>query len=207
MASTVQVKGLKELNAALAALPKNISRNVLRGAVGAGAKIIRDEAKVQAARGGPDRPDVLTGQLVRSIYHVHVREQSSAIRQVWKVGVRKGKNLAAGRTFGVRGSKTRDNTNSMDAFYARWVEFGHYARRRNGKLVYASRGRRRNDSQRASQIAEGQRAGEVTWIPGQPFLRPAWESKRSAAVERIAAYIRERLPKEVAKLKAKGIAA
>lgn len=205
MASNVQVKGLKELNDALAALPKNIGRNVLRGAVGAGAKVIRDEARSNASRGGPTAPDVITGQLVRAIYHTQVRELSSATRQVWKVGVRRGRNLAAGRTFGKQGSQTRTSSNSQDAYYAGFVEYGHWARRgADGRLTYVWRGHRRDRAAKARIVAAGVKTGEIKWIPGQPFMRPAWASKKAQALDAVVAYIRKRLPVEVAKARSRG---
>ena len=42
------ISGLKELQEALKQLPQNIARNVLRGAVSAGAALVRDEAKRNA---------------------------------------------------------------------------------------------------------------------------------------------------------------
>lgn len=38
-------------------------------------------------------------------------------------------------------------------------------------------------------------------MPARPFMRPAFEAKKSAAVEAIKAYLTDRIPKEVAKLK------
>lgn len=45
MAESFEVKGLKELEAALDALPANVERNVARGALRAGANVLRDEAR------------------------------------------------------------------------------------------------------------------------------------------------------------------
>ena len=46
--TTVQIKGLAELNRALAELPPRLARNVLRCSVAAGAAVIRQEAKERA---------------------------------------------------------------------------------------------------------------------------------------------------------------
>ena len=45
---SVQVQGLDQLAKALRELPQRVARNGLRAAVYAGAKVIRDEAKLQA---------------------------------------------------------------------------------------------------------------------------------------------------------------
>jgi HK97 gp10 family phage protein len=46
----VQIKGLKELNALLQSLPPKIERNILRGALRAGAKPIQADAKANVAQ-------------------------------------------------------------------------------------------------------------------------------------------------------------
>ena len=62
--SMVHVKGLKELNAALQTIAPRLERNVLRGALRAGAKdAILPEAKVQLAANG----SVKTGELQRGL--------------------------------------------------------------------------------------------------------------------------------------------
>lgn len=111
---SVNVAGLKELNAALSQLPDRIARNVLRGATAAGAAVIRKEARIRApqylgevAQGHPP-----PGTLKKSLYQKQIRELSSVLKQVFYVGVRTGKKLKdkAGR--------------SLDAYYWRFVEFG-----------------------------------------------------------------------------------
>ena len=155
--NTLYVQGLDQLKAALQELPKRIGRNVLRGAIGAGAAVIRKEAQARApvytgsvAKGHPP-----PGTLRRSIYQTQVRELSSDTRQVFRVGVRKGKQF---RKQGKKGNL------SQDAFYAHMVEFG------------------------------------TVKMTARPFLRPAFEARKSAAVEAIRAYLARRIPEEAAKL-------
>lgn len=159
MPEIVKIEGLAELARALQELPRNIGRNVLRGAVRASAAMIKNETKLRAP--------VETGQLKRAIYEKHIREESDLYRQTFKVGVRSGKKYQAGQ--GKRTAKT-----AMDAYYAPWVEFGHHARGKKG----GERGR---------------------WVPGRPFMRPAWDANRRRAVDVMADYLRKRLPAEVAK--------
>lgn len=117
MAEQLNIAGLSELRAALRELPDRIARNVLRGAVNAGATVIRAEARVRApvytgevADGHPP-----PGTLKRAIYQKQINELSSLTNQVFFVGVRHGKKY---RKQGKKGDK------SQDAYYWRWVEFG-----------------------------------------------------------------------------------
>lgn len=109
--STVKITGLKELNDALKELPDRIAKNTLRGAVAAGAAVIRKEARNKApvytgsvADGHPP-----PGTLRRSVYQKQIRELSSVVKQTFFVGVRTGAAAAK---------------KGLDAFYWRFVEFG-----------------------------------------------------------------------------------
>lgn len=172
----IKVDGLKELADALRELPQRIARNVLRGAVNAGATVIRQEAKIQApiyhgevAQGHPP-----PGTLKRALYQKQIRERSSLFEQMFYVGVRHGKD---------RQSVGKKQVN-LDAYYWRWVEFGHYAG--------GSRKIPRKPGARAAAIA----GGGANFVPAQPFLRPAFESRKDEAIQRIKDYLEERIPRE-----------
>lgn len=181
------ISGLKELQEALYQLPVNIAKNVLRGSVNSGAALIRTQAKLNApeysgkvADGHPP-----PGTLKRSIYTKHIPERSSAFKQVYFVGVRKGKKYQRQG----KGGKL-----SQDAFYASWVEFGHY---------YAPPGKHGFSSRRKAMNAVGLNGGGVTgsrFISAQPFMRPAFESTKQSAVMQIKNYLSMRIPQEVQKL-------
>lgn len=147
MAEIQSVTGLKELQKALAELPQGIARNVLRGAVNAGATVIKAEAKVRAP--------ALTGILKRSLYQKQIREKSNLLLQTFFVGVRQGRSS----------KKTKKGV--LDAFYARFVEFG------------------------------------TSKMPAHPFMRPAFEAKKEAAVQAIKDYLTKRIPDEVEKARRK----
>lgn len=177
------VKGLRELNDALAALPKAIAKNVLRGAVNAGATVIRKEAALRAPvyqpgkYGIPDtRPD--PGRLKRAIYQAHAPERSSEIVQTVLVGVRQGKSQ--------RAKQRGKSTVNLDAYYAKWVEFGHWY------VPPRTEGTRK--AHRAKYAAPPGR-----FIPAKPFMRPAFEAKKDEAIKAIEQYLRERLPRELNK--------
>lgn len=181
------IGGLKELQDALYQLPINIAKNVLRGSVNSGAAIIRAQAKLNApeytgkvADGHPP-----SGTLKRSIYTKHIPERSNAFKQVYFVGVRKGRKYQRQG----KGGKL-----SQDAFYASWVEFGHY---------YAPPGKHGFSSRRKAMNAEGFDGGAITdarFISAKPFMRPAFESTKQSAVMQIKTYLAMRIPQEVQKL-------
>ena len=114
---SVQVQGLDQLAKALRELPQRVARNGMRAAVYAGAKVIRDEAKLQApvATGdlGANQPP--PGTLKRSVIMKQIPELSGAQKQTFFVTVRHGKKY---RKQGKKGNL------SQDAWYWRFVEFG-----------------------------------------------------------------------------------
>ena len=113
----VKVEGLAELAKALRELPDRVAKNGLRVSVYAGAKVIRDEARLRAPKAteslGPNQPP--PGTLKRSVIMKHIPELSSLTRQTFFVTVRHGKKY---RKQGKKGNL------SQDAWYWRFVEFG-----------------------------------------------------------------------------------
>jgi len=114
---TVRIEGLAQLDRALRELPERIANRGLRASVYAGAKVIRDEARVQAPKAaqslGSKQPP--PGTLKRSVIMKHIQELSGGGRQTFYVLVRHGKKF---RNQGKRGNL------SQDAWYWRFVEFG-----------------------------------------------------------------------------------
>lgn len=152
--TTLEVKGLRELQERLKTLAPNLARNALRASVAAGATTIRKAAQERApyyhgdvAKGHPP-----PGTLKRSIVQKQAAEKSSLFRQVYVVAVRKGKKY---QNQGKKGHL------SQDAYYWPFVEFG------------------------TSKMA------------ARPFMRPAFESKKVAAVQAIKDKLIERIKQEV----------
>ncbi len=170
------VDGFSGLAKALRDLPQRVGKNILRSAVGAGAAVIRVEAKNNALR----MKD--TGTLARSIYQKQIRERSGPTNQTFFIGARSGKRYQ-------KVSKTGRDL-SRDAYYARWVELGHFTRGPGkGKLLRdANRGGKNNEL-----LAFQVRTGAVRWVPAKPFLRPAFDVQKDRAVEAMAQKIRDRL--------------
>ena len=113
----IHVQGLDRLSRALKELPKRVARSGLRAAVYAGAKVIRDEAKLKApvatAALGTNQPP--PGTLKRSVIMKQIPERSSDQKQTFFVTVRHGKKY---RKQGKKGQLPQD------AWYWRLVEFG-----------------------------------------------------------------------------------
>lgn len=175
---SVDIKGLEEITAALRLLPERIAANALRGAVRAGAEVIKAEAILRApvwtgpmAEGHPP-----PGTLKRAIYSRYMYELSSKTQAVQRVTVRKGR------------PRSKREGSLPDAYYWTWVEFGHWWVPKAGTTRRA-----RRLGVLASQLG-------AKWIPAHPFMRPAYEAKREAAVHAFAQYLAERVPKEVAKI-------
>lgn len=160
-ALSVNIDGLKELEKKLRDLGPKVSRNALRSAVSAGARVIRAKAASLApvdkgVRGLYAREKEIEqkdtnpvkrrkkrtkklikrepGTLKRAIYIKQILEESNQFQQTYYVGVRSGKKY---------------QEKKQDAFYWRFLEFGT------------------------------QKMG------AQPFIRPAFEGKKTEASERI----------------------
>lgn len=162
------VKGLAQLQAALDQLPAKIEANIMRGALRAGAKLIQAEAR----RLVPVAPPNAKNQRLYGGYEGLLRD---SIRV--SVSLRRGTVTAKVRAGGkVRGTG--------DPYYARWVEYGTAPHRMTastpgGKLLIG-----------------GTAFASSVMHPGtqpRPYLRPAMDTQAQAAVQAVAAYIRQRL--------------
>ena len=154
---TTALVGFEDFKRQLAQLPGRVGRNVLRGAVNAGATVIRKEVVSRApqytgpvAAGHPP-----PGTLKKAVYQKQIAELSNATRQTFFVGVRQGKKQQT-----VKRGKSIVN---LDAYYGRFVEFG------------------------------------TSKMSARPFVRPAFEAKKDAAIEAMRAYMAERIPRELEK--------
>lgn len=173
MSETIRITGLQELNQALVKLAADVQTKYLRGAVAAGARVIRDAA----VRNVPVR----SGKLRRAIYSKWIREASGQERQLFLVSVRRGKQFQS-RTRQTKRGKTV-TTKDNDAYYWTWIEFGHVA---------AGPERIRGGSARRERARQSLRtAGR--FVPPRPFLRPAFEANKTAAIEAV----REELAKRI----------
>lgn len=116
------------------------------------------------------RAPMKTGTLKRAIYATRNKRGSNQVREERVVTVRQGKR--AGK---------------KDAFYWRWVEFGR-------GTVEAGRGTRV-----LGKPGKGFFGRQVRAVPARPFLRPAFESQKVAAVDSIRARLAKELDAAAAK--------
>lgn len=172
MSETVKVTGLQELNRKLARLADDVQRKYLRGAVGAGARIFRDAAKRNAPVG--------TGKLQRSIISKWIPEASSLHRQLFLVTVKRGKHFRGKVKTDKKGRERI--TKSYDAYYWTWIEFGHTTR---------LSGQKRTRAQIRKSLDVYKATGR--FVPPRPFLRPAFESNKSAAIEAVRVELAKRI--------------
>ncbi len=162
----VKVKGLAELHRFLQQLPAKMEKNVLQGALRAGAKVIADEAKLRVPK--------KTGRLRDSI-RISARSQRGTVTATIRAGGRDSRKRV------VKSATGRTKVQYDQAFYATWVEFGTKAHRikARGKGMYFG------GSWYKSVKHPGARP--------QPFMRPALDGKARDATVAAGRYIADRL--------------
>ena len=155
------VKGLDDLLRLMSEFPTRVKKNVMRGALRAGAVLI--------AEGARQRVPELTGQLKASIRVDSFIRKDGTPMAVIKAGSRDTVYAIA-----KGGRKTKAEYKSVNAggkvtyhaaYYAAWVEFG------------------------------------TSKAPSRPFIRPAFDGQKEAAIQAIGDYLEKRLPEEIQKLK------
>lgn len=163
----VRINGLDDLKAQLRAIPDKLRRRVLRNALAAGARIVRDEARRNAPVLRKPDPRRKAGT-VRDAINVRTSKQA---RRQGDVGVFvnvKPLKAAQVRAFKAK-SGGRAASNPNDPFYWRWLEFGREGRA--GQAATAPRGLLRGGVLRVSRPAKAQRA--VSPLPALGFLQRA----------------------------------
>lgn len=167
---TFEMPGLDKFLAELRELPAAIQTKVIRGAVATGASVLRKEIIRRA-------PDV-DGTLRNAVYQVRNPQQCTPTFEVFKVGVRRGKaQRHKGKTTSAAGPTQGTN---RDAFYASWVEYGHFARVPHEMTKSAK--------------AAGRMLGVAKWVPAHPFFRPAIAAAADDAMAAMRTYFETNLP-------------
>lgn len=157
MADTVEAKLTGDLMEGLDKLLGPQGEQLLRAGGFAGAAVFRDEA-IQLV-------PVRKGVIKRNIIVKRIEEKSDgAAVQTYHVTVRKGK-------FNVEG----------DAYYWRWVEYGHSFVRRKKK----------GDTWKAHRAAMALEYGSSS-APAHPFMRPAYDRMKRSAITAMARRMGER---------------
>lgn len=173
--STVDIKGLAELDNLLKEIPTIIERNVMRTALRRGQEIMLNSAKTNLQKNG----SVLSGDLLNSLRISHKRKSE---KYGW---VRY--HLIAG---------------NKKAWYSHIVEYGSgsfYAGTgtKSKKQPYEIKPKKRKSLFLAGVFKE------IVIHPGarpKPFMRPAFDSTNQESLNTIAEYIRNRTPREIKKI-------
>lgn len=184
MATEFEVTGLSDLYAALQELPVRIERNVTRGALRAGVAVFRDEARA------------------------NVPKDSGFLRK----SIKSESDVRYGKAYGY----VRIDRNKGGAFYAHMLEFGtasYYAgsgrsKRQPYRIPKATIGRKKTANTVSKRLKFNTPGGFVirnaVIHPGiKPtfFMRKAFDRKQKEAMDAFKAYVENRLPIEIAKLK------
>jgi HK97 gp10 family phage protein len=165
--TTINVKGLADLQKFLDQLPAKIEGNVIRGALRAGARPILDAAKFAAPAGEPSEKG-------KKLYKLYIGALRDSIRISGRIDKRNGK-ITARVIAGRKNKKT-----GADVFYAHFIEYGT-------KPHALRKGARRQS---------GKYQDDKLLHPGiapRPFMRPALDGQSSAAVVAAGEYIKKRL--------------
>ena len=183
--ATLATPDLPAFLAELRALPTLVQKRIVLGAVATAASVIRKASIARAPlyipasvmHGGAHTPKnhPPPGALKRAIFQARMVDECTPTKEVWMVGVRAGKKT------------TKKGAAIADAYYARWVEFGHFTRLPSGPKA----------TKKARKLA-ARALGVARYVPPQPFMRPAFEASQAAALQALADYIQARLPAETA---------
>jgi HK97 gp10 family phage protein len=169
VADNVHIKGLKELHAMLQTVPIKIERNIMRGAMRAGANVIAKQARANVPVSEPsdrnrERYGAYAGALRDTIRTGNTRSRKGRVTASIRAGgvETKGSNEFQGPTLSGRA------LSGGPVFWATWVEYGTKPH---------SNGRR----------------GMHPGARPNPFLRPAADTKQAEAVVAVGKYVYRRL--------------
>ena len=173
MATRVPITGGKEVAEFLRRYGPKFEANVMRGAMAAGAKVIRTKARENAK--SIDMDPAAKKRLVRAIRHKRSRSRPGTVVA--------GVYVASVPSKGEDASPTDD-----PRVWWRWFEFGtddRWTGSRGGK----GRFRRRRRINTNKRVFRGS-------IKEQPFLRPAFDTAHPDALKEITDYARKRAEAE-----------
>lgn len=170
-----RVDGLKELNAMLQQLPLRVEKNIMRTAIGAASRVVRDKAKELAPAD--------SGQLRRSIRSGSTRVRRGKAQVAVTAAAWYARFLEFGTaSFYIGSGKTVGKPYSIPK------------RSRTGKV---------SRKKKALSFNGGDVAVNNVLHPGvrpQPFMRPAFDQSTGPAIEAFRQHVIARLAKEVGKL-------
>lgn len=160
MSNDPYIKGLTELLSELRELPGNIEKNALRTGVFRAAQMMRDRLKSAAPMSSGMPP------------------KGKKFREKYPPGTLK-RSIRAKRR---RGTKDEVAAGITGAFYAKWVEFGHFLK---------TKGKRKSERQ------------VIGHVPANPFIARTYETSKEDAMLEVRKGILEAIKKQIEKLRAK----
>jgi len=167
--SNVSISGMADLERELLGLSNRVAKNVMFGAMRAGAVVIREAAKAKCP--------------VSAESH-WLGKKGSKGRELIQPGSLKKKGIRVKRLKKGQGSTSISVIAyvSNRYWYARFVEKGHAIARK-----------KRTRTQRKAGT------GTTGHVPAKPFMRPAWDENKERALQATKDYLIKRIPQELAK--------
>lgn len=179
----LDIPGQAAFLAEFRALPLSVQTRVVKGACGTGTGIVKRKVVSLApewhgdvAAGHPP-----PGTLKKSIYGVRLPEKCTDTLEYWKVGVKTGNSTRKGKK-GADGNRGED-IQVLGAFYARFVEEGHFTR---------TPGLSASQHRKARQAGTAGASG-ATWVPPQSYMRAGFVISRDEAVAAMQKYMDDNL--------------
>ena len=172
--------GMEDMLREFQDLPKVIRKRLMIGAVASAARRVRDDARLLAPlySGQVGKDHSPPGTLKKAIYMARLIPKCTDTQEVWAVDV-----FTGGRKI-TRGKNKGKVSWDTDAYYAAWVEYGHYTR------VPGSTRRQHKDAVKSkTALSLG-----AKWVGPKPFMRPAFERNKVASLQIMADYIGKNLP-------------
>lgn len=170
----LDIPDMAALLAELQDLPQRIQAKVVIGAVATGASVMRKAVRAAAPMD--------TGRLRQAVYQVRLPEDSTETLEMWKVAISQDAKIT---------KRKGKESIKAGAFYARFVEYGHFTRStETGKVGGARFKASERRALTAGRMAEVKGA---QWVPAKPFFWPAYHNTQQAALAAMAEYLRENL--------------
>lgn len=182
-ALTLQTPDMQAYLRELFLFPDVMRKRLMVGTVATGAAVIKNEAirlaplwTGEVAKGHP-KP----GTLKKAIYQVKMVEFCNEMQEVWKVDVRRG---ATAKKASVKHSKRGlVKIDGVDAYYALWVEYGHYTR------TPGMDGKQHRKARSGVDLYTGSK-----WVPGKSYMRESFRTQKQAALDAMQTYLDQNLP-------------
>jgi HK97 gp10 family phage protein len=177
---SIAISGLSDLEKVLNDFPDKLAKNILIGGVRAGANIIRTEARYLSP--------VADKAIIKKFDGENITIQPGFLKK--NIASWKTRHTPYAVTFSIGVAGWKDRADKFFAFYWRFLEFGT-------KTI----GRGRSNKTVLEKYLNAVQAAEhgTSHIGATPFLRAAFEGRKTQAVEAMRDYMDKRIDKEAPK--------